>query len=331
MSSITYTRRTTTVGAFLIEPRRLELRERELPAVGPTDVLVDITACGICTSDIDFWLGRSDRQTPAPLGHEPAGIVAEVGSEVSLVKPGDRVACWVEGGGFSQALVIDEKYCMPVGDNCRQPALAEPLACVVNTVGLAAPSLAEDVVIVGGGFMGNLLQVVLRLRGPRTVTVADVRLDALERAQRLGATHTVDTSADDLVRRVAEITEGRGADISFEVTGVSAGLELAASATRMSGKVCIVGYHQGGMREIPLGRWNWMAFDIVNAHFREERTILSGMRTGLRLMEAKLLDLDDLVTHVYPLERIEEAFETAAAKPDGFVKGMVEPRSAAVA
>jgi threonine dehydrogenase-like Zn-dependent dehydrogenase len=111
--------------------------------------------------------------------------------------------------------------------------------------------------------------------------------------------------------------------VTFEVTGTNRGLDLAEAVTRMSGKLCIVGYHQGGTREIRLGYWNWMAFNIVNAHFRDKGTILSGMRTGLRLVEAGLLDPTPLFTNSYPLESIEEAFQTAAAKQPGFVKAVV--------
>jgi L-iditol 2-dehydrogenase len=93
----------------------------------------------------------------------------------------------------------------------------------------------------------------------------------------------------------------------------------------MSGKLCIVGYHQGGTRELRLSHWKWMAFDIVNAHFREQATILSGMRKALRLVEAGVSDVAPLMTDPFPLERIGEAFETAVAKPDAFVKSIVQP------
>jgi len=93
----------------------------------------------------------------------------------------------------------------------------------------------------------------------------------------------------------------------------------------MSGKLCIVGYHQGGTRTIPLAHWNWMAFEIVNAHFREVDTIMRGMRAGMRLVNAGVLDVSSLVTGTYPLGRIAEAFEVATAKPNGFVKAIVEP------
>jgi L-iditol 2-dehydrogenase len=313
------------LSAVLVEPGRIDIVERQLPAVGPTDVLVEVTECGVCASDVDHWLGRSDRKMPAALGHEPAGVVVEIGKYVEAVAPGDRVACWADGGGYSQALVVDERYCIAVGDECRYPALAEPLGCVVNAVELAAPSLADDIVIIGAGFMGNLVQLVVQLRGPKSITVADVRAAALERAARLGATCTVDALAEDFGGRIAEITGGPGADIAFEVTGVNAGLDLAEAATRMSGKLCIVGYHQGGKREINLGYWNWMAFNIINAHFRDEATILSGMREAIGLLTRRSFDVASLVTNVYPLDRIEEAFEAAAGRSSSFVKAVIEP------
>jgi threonine dehydrogenase-like Zn-dependent dehydrogenase len=94
----------------------------------------------------------------------------------------------------------------------------------------------------------------------------------------------------------------------------------------MSGKVVIVGFHQGGMRELPLAYWNWMAFEILNAHFREISTILRGMRIGMRLLTSGRLALDDLVTHRFQLNDINQAFLTAAEKPEGFVKSTVVMR-----
>ena len=76
----------------------------------------------------------------------------------------------------------------------------------------------------------------------------------------------------------------------------------------MSGKVVLVGYHQGAARQIPLGYWNWMAFQIVNGHFREVSTIMRGMTIGLRLLRSGAVTMDTLVTHRFGLEQIGEAF-----------------------
>jgi L-iditol 2-dehydrogenase len=311
--------------ALLTRPFQIDIVDRELPSVSGSMVRVRVLQCGVCTSELDIWSGRGAEQLPVALGHEVAGVVEEIGEDVGTVKVADRVAVWVHGGGFAEEVVVEERYCVPVADGVAYPAVAEPLACVVNAVELAAPALADDVVIIGAGYMGNLIQMVTALKGPRTITVADVREDALARAAELGATRVVDTSTEPLPRVVEEITEGRGADVTYEVTGIERGLVLAGEVTRMSGKLCIVGYHQGGTRSIPLADWNWMAFDLVNAHFRDIDTIMRGMRIGMRLVNAGRLDAAQLVTGSFSLDEIGRAFETAAAKPDGFVKAVVEP------
>lgn len=311
--------------ALLTQPFQIDIVDRELPSVSGSMVRVRVLQCGVCTSELDMWSGRAAEKLPVALGHEVAGVVEEIGDDVRTVKVADRVAVWVHGGGFAEEVVVEERYCVAVADGVAYPAVAEPLACVVNAVELAAPALADDVVIIGAGYMGNLIQMVTALKGPRTITVADVREDALARATALGATRVVDTSAESLPGIVEEITDGRGADVTYEVTGIERGLVLAGEVTRMSGKLCIVGYHQGGTRRIPLADWNWMAFELVNAHFRDIDTIMRGMRTGMRLVNAGVLDAAQLVTGSFSLDEIGRAFETAAAKPDGFVKAVVEP------
>jgi L-iditol 2-dehydrogenase len=87
----------------------------------------------------------------------------------------------------------------------------------------------------------------------------------------------------------------------------------------------LVGFHQGGAREIPLAYWNWMAFDLVNAHFREVSTILRGMTIGTRLLASGAISLAPLVTHRFALADIGRAFETAIDKPPGFAKAVVVP------
>jgi len=185
--------------------------------------------------------------------------------------------------------------------------------------------------------MGALVLKLVQLRGPRHVIVADTRREALERARSMGATHTVDVTQEDLVEVVRSLTDPvppgihgnvpsedeLGADVTFEVTGVQAPLLQIGDATRMSGKVVIVGYHQGGTRELPLGAWNWKALQVVNAHFREISTIMRGMRTGMRLLTSGRVRLDDLVTHRFALEQVGDAFTIAVDKPDGFVKSTV--------
>jgi threonine dehydrogenase-like Zn-dependent dehydrogenase len=195
----------------------------------------------------------------------------------------------------------------------------------VNAVDLAAPALGDDVVIVGAGFMGHLIHKLVMLRGPRQVIVADARDDALARARRFGATATVNVTRQRAPGVVGPLTGGQGADVTFEVTGAQSALDGLHEMTRMSGTVVIAGYHQGEPRRMPLGTWNWMAYRIVNAHFREPATILRGMRRGMRLLTSGRISLDGLVTHAVPLEHIDEGFRIAIDKPAGFVKATVRP------
>jgi threonine dehydrogenase-like Zn-dependent dehydrogenase len=122
---------------------------------------------------------------------------------------------------------------------------------------------------------------------------------------------------------VHELTDGRGADVTFECTGNQAALSALGDVTRMSGRIVLVGFHQGAAREIPLATWNWMAFDIVNAHFREVSTIMRGMTIGTRLLSSGALSLAPLVTHRFELADIGQAFQTAIDKPAGFAKAVV--------
>ena len=310
--------------AVLNGPKEFEIKEETLPSLLPDEVLVRVAACGVCTSELDMWEGRAGSHLyPRYPGHEVSGIVVEVGKDVQAVAPGDHVAVWAPGRGFAEYVVVKAVYCFASGDLPLDLALAEPLACAVNTVELANVSLSDDVVIIGAGFMGNLVQKLVAMQGPRHLIVADTRPDALERALRLGATHVVNPGKESLPDIVKSLTDGQGSDVSFEVVGAQPPLTLLGDVTRMSGKVVIVGYHQGEPRQIPLGYWNWMAFQILNAHFREETTILRGLRIGMRLLSSGRLSLDDLVTHRFPLGEINQAFQTACEKPEGFVKSTV--------
>ena len=311
--------------AVLTGPRRFEITEVAPPEPGRGQVVVAVKACGVCASELESWTGRSEPAYPLSLGHEVSGVVSDVGEGVDSLQVGDPVGVWVTSAGYADHVVAEAEHCFPAGDVPLDTVLAEPLACVVNAVELAELRLADDVVLIGAGFMGHLVQQLAALRGVRRLIVADTRRDALERARALGATDTVLVGEEDLAQRVSELTHGRMADVCIECTGTQAALGSVGSVTRMSGKVVLVGFHQGPARSVPLGYWNWMAYDIRNAHFREASTILHGMEVGMRLLRAGIIDLAPHVTHRFELADIAEAFDTALTKPEGFVKAVVAP------
>lgn len=310
--------------AILDAPGSFYLEDQAMPAITAEQVLLKVAACGVCTSELDVWEGHAGTDNfPRQMGHEVSGIVERVGEGVREFAVGDPVAAWVTGRGFSEYVSVDTRYCFHAGDVPLDLALGEPLACAVNAIERADPQLADTIVIIGAGFMGNLVQKLVHLRGPRQVIVADTRPDALERASWIGATRTVDVRSESLCEVVMSLTGDRGADVTFEVTGAQGGLTVAGDVTRMEGTLAIVGYHQGGVREIPLVFWNWMAFRLANCHFRNVDTILHGMKTGMSLLRSGQLTLDDVVSHRFPLDEIDQAFQTAHDKPPGFVKATI--------
>jgi threonine dehydrogenase-like Zn-dependent dehydrogenase len=312
--------------AALIEPERFELRDEPVPGIDADEVLVRVAACGVCGSELDMYRGLAGHaRYPWYPGHEVSGIVEKVGDRVDALSAGDPVSAWVTTRGFADYVAVRAEHCVPAEAVPLELALGEPLGCAVNAVELARPSLGDDVVIVGAGFMGHLIEKLVLLRGPRHVVVADTRDDALERAAAMGATRTVNVTRESLAEATRGLTGGGGADVSFEITGVQPALDLIGDVTRMSGTVVIAGYHQGPPRNLNLGEWNWMAFRIVNAHFRDVGTILRGMRIGMRLLTSGRLSMDGLVTHRFPLDGIDDAFRAAIDKPPGFVKSTVEP------
>jgi threonine dehydrogenase-like Zn-dependent dehydrogenase len=309
--------------AVLRAPRTFEIEEADVPAVAADQVLVRVAASGVCASELETWVDGPDPGEPRYLGHEVSGVVAETGAGVTSPSVGDRVGVWVTERGFAEYVAVDAAFCRSAGFGPLHEALAEPLACAANAVEAADVRLGDDVVVVGAGFMGNLVQMLAALRGPRRLVVADARADALDRARRLGATRVVDVTQESLPDAVRSLTDGRGADVTFECTGTQAALTGVGDVTRMSGTIAIVGFHQGAAREVPLAHWNWMAFTLVNAHFREQSTIMRGMTVGMRLLAEGALSMEGLVTHQFPLEKINDAFATLLDKPAGFAKAVV--------
>jgi L-iditol 2-dehydrogenase len=305
--------------AVLIAPGRFEIADVPAPAPAPDEVVLEVAACGVCTSELAAWAGTEPTDYPRHLGHEVSGTVVGKGRDVRTLAVGTPVGAWVTSHGFAERVAVKAAHCRPAGAVPLDQALAEPLSCAVNAVEEAGVRPGDDVALIGAGFMGNLVQALVGLRGVRRLIVADTRPDALERAAALGATEVVDVRG----RSLRDVVGDAGADITFECTGSQAALDVVGEVTRMSGKLVLVGFHQGEPRRVPLAHWNWMAFDIVNAHYRDPTVIMRGLDAGMRLLTAGALSLEPLVTHRFPLERIDAAFAAAQDKPPGFVKATV--------
>ncbi len=311
--------------AILESPGKFTLKDLELPAIRDDELLVKVAACGICTSELDMWEGVSrGLEFPRFIGHEVGGTVEAVGKEVRNIKTGDHVALFAEGKGYAEYIAIKEPLAVPLSPRTRfEHALGEPIACSVNGVRKLDVQMNDSVCIVGCGFMGLIMLQVFKICGAGMLIAVDTRDSILNLARQLGAAYTFNPKRDDIKKNVSDLTGGKGVDIGVEAAGIQQTLDLTTELVRMEGKLEVFGYHQGEPRSVNWAYWNWMAFQIINGHTRSAHIYVEGMRLGLALLESGKLHMSPLVTHMFPLDDINEGFAVASAKEEDFVKGVI--------
>lgn len=327
--------------------REVELTEREDPTPLRGQVVVAMSEAYICGSEVDafadpeFWDAiNAGQETIPPIGHEGAGVITAVGADVDGLHAGDRVAVWFEAGfarrepytAFADKVLVEARHCVPANAGNPWPGLMEPIGCAINAVDDVAPRPGDRVVVFGTGFMANIAIQLVALTTPELLVVVGRRPDGLERARRLGATHTVNSRDEaDVVEAVRGIVGPEGADSAMEIIGHSGPLNQAAAVTRAgnadrhAGTLGILGYHRAGTRDLALGPINGGAMRIVNGHNRVAGRTLQAMARADRLVTRGLLPLDWVGAGLstYPLARVGEAFEAAARREHGFTKARI--------
>ena len=311
--------------AILEQPGKFRIDSLAIPVCEPDELLIRSKVCGICTSELDMWEGKAvGLQFPRFIGHEVGGIVEAAGTKVKNFQPGDHVAVWADGKGYAEYLAIKGEYAYKLLDETPfEYALGEPIACSTNGVRKADPQLNDSVAIVGCGFMGLIMLQILKVRGVGKVIAVDSRSSALTLASELGATDTINPKEKDVKKEIQSLTNGVGVDVGIEAAGSQRTLDLVTDLVRMEGKLEVFGFHQGQPRTVNWGYWNWMAFQIINGHVRSPRIYVEGMNIGLKLLESGKLKMDKLVTNKFKLDEINDGFEAASAKREGFVKGVI--------
>jgi threonine dehydrogenase-like Zn-dependent dehydrogenase len=171
--------------------------------------------------------------------------------------------------------------------------------------------------------MGLLMMQLLRNKGPSEIVGIDVRDDALAVGKRFGADTTTKPDGIEARDRAPKIGDKGGFDVVVEATGTQRGLDLATELVRQHGVLSILGYHQGGPRQVNMQLWNFKAIDVLNAHERRPAFRMECMARGLALAAAGRIDLASLVTHRFPLAKVGDAFAALESKPRGFIKSVV--------
>jgi len=336
--------------AKLVAPRRFEIIEEPIRPLDENEVRLRVLSCGLCHSDMPPYRGESriartpegipfmdtDLKYPFEVGHEPSGVVEEVGKAVKGFKPGDRVS-GLARGVFATHAYADAALLIKIPEEVKDPkyCLIEPLTCISNNLRAANPEYGDYVAVIGCGMMGLMAVAGLSRSAVREVMAIDLIDPRLEWAKRMGATKTLNPKKNDLAAEVRDFTGGRGVDVVIEFTGKIAALEIACDIVKPAvpvgfegrGKILIPSLYAGKqVFESSLGYKLMFKSPILHSthpwyssdYKEDQKRALWGYIHGL-------LPLKDIITHEFKLEETQKGFEMAEAGADHYVKGIVVP------
>lgn len=313
--------------AVLTAPNRFKIKKTPIPEPGVGEVRVQLEGCGVCGSNLAPWEGRPWFNYPfeagAP-GHEGWGVIEAVGPEVKTLSIGQRVAL-LSYRAFAEYDVAKHNAVVPLPQSLNdQPFPGEALGCAMNVFRRCEIKKGQTVAIIGIGFMGALLTSLASRAGARVFAISR-RAFALNIACRMGAHETI--PLDDhakIIERVKTLTDGTFCDRVIEAVGAQRPLDLAGELTRERGRLVIAGYHQDGPRQVNMQLWNWRGLDVINAHERDQKAYVAGMKEAVEAVASNRLNPTPLYTHTFPLDKISEAFEAMSSRPNDFLKAVIE-------
>lgn len=339
--------------AFFTGLRALEVLERPKPALErPGDVLLRIDTVGVCGSDIHYYaegrIGDQVIEHPATLGHECAGTILEVGSEVDGLKSGQRVAidpaiscgncdqclagrthtcCDLQflgcpgqaPGAAAEYITIDAGSCYPIPDSMTmvQAALVEPLSVAVHARRLAGLQSGSAVGILGAGPIGLCTLLSVRALGPCRAFVTDLLDNRLGLAKRCGADWTGVPTRGDAVADILQEEPG-GLDCVFECAGEQAALDQAVELLKPGGVLVLAGIPEGDRIHFRADALRRKELRLQNVRRQNDCT-----QAAIDLVASGAADVDPLATHHFDLEDSKAAFDLVADYSDGVVKAII--------
>jgi threonine dehydrogenase-like Zn-dependent dehydrogenase len=316
----------TMRAAVVTGPGKVRVDDVARPEPGPGQVRLRLQGSGVCASNLTPWAGPEWMRfptEPGALGHEGWGVVDAVGAGVEGLQAGQPVAA-LSYHAYAEYDVADAAAVVPLPEALAgRPFPGEPLGCAMNIFRRSEIAPGQTVAIVGIGFLGAILTRLASEAGARVIAVSR-RPFSLKVARAMGAAEAI-PMADHrpIIGAVKELTGGAFCDRVIEAVGKQWPLDLSAELTRERGRLVIAGYHQDGPRQIDMQLWNWRGLDVINAHERDPKVYMAGIRAAVAAVTSGRLDPRPLYTHVYPLERLGEALDATRDRPDGFLKALV--------
>jgi L-iditol 2-dehydrogenase len=333
--------------AYVKAPAQVEFREVPIPELGPLDVLVKIAACGVCGTDVHFAFHlATDWQA---MGHELSGVVAQVGPAVTRVRPGDRVTvecdapcgqcadcrrgytirCKFGAGfyakkpGYAEYITVPELIVVPIGDlDLKAGALIEPFTVALGAVDKVRPTVDDTVLVIGPGTIGLMALATCRMMGARKTILAgrSHSVARLKLGEALGADRVVRIDREYLATVVAREFPG-GVDKIIN-TGHPSAVGQAVDLINKGGIITYIGRDNDEDN-------TQIAFNARLFHFKglELRPFADQASPffcrAAEYLKRGVLPVDRFITHIYPLEQVEQALKTAAYDRENAVKVVV--------
>ena len=340
---------------LLSKYKHLEMANLPVPVPEPFDVLVQVAACGICGSDVHGYDGTSGRRIPPlVMGHEAAGIVAAIGSEVSGFAVGDRVTfdstvyCGVcmfcrkgevnlcddrqvvgvscgdysRAGAFAEYVAVPARivYKLPENLAFAEAAMLEAVSVALHAVAVSKLEGEETALIIGAGMIGLLTLQAAHAAGCSRVFVADIDTTRLKSATELGADKTLLASGEALTQEILQLTGGRGVDVVFEAVGRNETVTAAIDCVRKGGTVTLIG-NISPQVDLPLQK-------VVSRQIRLQGSCAScgEYPEAMKLMSAGRIRVGPLITAVAPLSDGPAWFDRLHSGEPNLMKVVLDPR-----
>ncbi len=324
------------------------------PLVADDEVLVKVEAVGICGSDVHGMDGSSGRRVPPlVMGHEASGVIAALGKDVKNWAAGDRVTFdstiyklddwytrkgfynlsdnrmvlgvspgdWKKHGAFAEYVNVPQHILYKIPDDVTftQAAMVEPVAVAAHAVELTPLSWNDTAVVVGSGMIGLFVIQVLRAKGCGTIIAIDLEDEKLNLAKELGADHGFNPKKVDVRKEILALTENRGADVAFEVVGLSDTVKTAIDTVRKGATVTLVG-NLSPKAEIPL-----QAVVTQQIRLQGSCAICGEYPAVLDMIARKEVNVDAILSAEAPLSEGAEWFERLYKKEPGLIKVVLKP------
>lgn len=332
---------------------KMGFEERNIPNPKANEVLVKLEYVGICGSDLHYYetgaIGDYVVEPPFVLGHEPGGVVVEVGEAVHHLKVGDRVALepgktcghcefCKEGkynlcpdvvffatppidGVFQEYVAHEADLCFKLPGNVStlEGALIEPLAVGFHAAIQGDAHLGQKAVVMGAGCIGLVTMMALKARGVSEVYVVDIMEKRLEKAMELGADGIINGAKEDVAERVGQLTDGKGMDLVVETAGTEITTRQAIQIVKKGSNVVLVGYSKTGEMNLPMSLVldKELTFKTVFRYRHIYPMAIDAVASGK-------VNLKGIVTDIFQLEDAQKAMDYSVNNKADIVKAVIQ-------